>query len=110
VTRSCAGRGHGPCDNARQRHHWVKQQRIRRVHSKLKAAYERGQGPAPWSLTKACADKRLWSWTCWRHHKPLEEGDIRPQLPRGFWDAVREYGLLGELPRWLQDHPEARER
>jgi hypothetical protein len=96
-----AGRG-DPCDHARQRHHVVKQSKIDRVHAKLKAEHKRGRGPKPWSLTRAKADKRNLVWTCWRHHKPIEEHIEIRDLPPGFWDFVATYDLYPELPRHLK--------
>lgn len=92
-----AGRG-DPCDAARQAHHHVKQQRIRRVWATLNADYRRGRGPRPWSLRKALDDRRNLVYTCYRHHK---EETAMP-LPVGFWEFVAEYKLVGVVPRHLQ--------
>lgn len=97
-----AGRG-DPCDHARQRHHVVKQQAIKRLHAKLLAAHRRGHIEKPWPLSKALRDKRNLVWTCWRHHKPIEEHIEARDLPAAFWDFVQEYALWPDLPRHLKE-------
>lgn len=102
MSRQCYAAGKGdPCDSARQRHHPIKKQAIRRVHRTLSAARRRSAlAPKPWSISKALNDPRLWIWTCYRHHK---EETAMP-LPEGFWDAVDEYaGLRAVVPRWLHE-------
>jgi hypothetical protein len=103
----CFARGrHGrTCDHARQRHHIVTQQHIRRDHATLRAAYRRG-GPKPWKLSRALTDRRLWVWVCWAHHQLETSGKLRVEkadLPPGFWDAVAEYGLERHVPAHLSD-------
>lgn len=77
------------------------------MHRSLSAAYRRSQGPKPWSVQKALKDPRLQIVTCWRHHKPIEEEQLEPPLPAGFWNAVAEYGLESELPRYLAERQAA---
>jgi hypothetical protein len=103
------GRHGRTCDHARQPHHIVKRQHIRLVHRSLVAAHRRG-GPAPaWKLHTAVKDRRLILPVCWAHHQLETSGKLRVEaadLPDGFWDAVREYGLQTYVPDHLTDPEE----
>jgi hypothetical protein len=79
-----------------QRHHVVKQARIRREWRRLMAEKRRG-GPDPWSVTRALADRRNLIPVCLACHK--EERPL--PLPAGFWEFVADYGLEAALPRHL---------
>lgn len=92
---SCFARGQvRECYGREQGHHVVSQQRIRRLHAELVAAFRRGMGPRPWGLGRALSDRRLQVRVCWGHHQLVEQRRVYVrELPDGFWDAVREYGL-----------------
>lgn len=85
-------------------HHLISQQRIRRVWKTLNAGYRRG-GPKPWSLRRCLEDRRNMVRICWEpHHQRVENRIIyveAHQLPDGFFDFVREYGLEAQVDqRW----------
>lgn len=80
------------------RHHLVKQQRIRARWRSLKYF---NLGKAPWKLTRALNDPRLVLEVCGFDGCHREEEPM--PIPDGFWDAVSEYGLAPDLPRWLAD-------
>lgn len=92
---SCFARGQvRECYGREQGHHVVPQQRIRDRHRTLLAAYRRGMGLRPWSLRRALEDRRLQVRVCWGHHQLVEQRRVYVrELPDGFWEAVREFGL-----------------
>jgi hypothetical protein len=95
---------HRPCYGRPTVHHIVSQARLKREHASLSAAYRRGEGPRPWSLTKALKDERNLREVCWGCHQCVEAGSIPVEvsdLPEGFWEFVSEYRLAGLLPRHL---------
>lgn len=109
MTCFAVGRGGRICDGAKQRHHVVDKHGIRRAWKTLRAEHRRG-GPKPWAVTRALADGRNMLDVCWAHHQLVEGGSLHVELadvPVGFWNFVREYGLIAELPRHLQDAQEA---
>lgn len=80
------------------RHHLVKQQRIR---ARWRTLRYRAGGNAPYPLTRALNDRRLWIMVCGFDGCHVEESPV--PIPDGFWEAVDEYGLAPDLPRWLSD-------
>ena len=86
------------CDGPLEKHHVIKQQRIRKAWLTLASEYARGSGPKPWPLKKALEDPRNIVIACKRTHH-VEESAV--PVPDGFWDYVREYELEPCLPRWL---------
>jgi hypothetical protein len=78
------------------RHHPIKQQRIR---ARWRTLRYRNGGEAPYKLTRALNDSRLWIMVCGFDGCHVEESPV--PLPDGFWIAVDEYGLAPDLPRWL---------
>jgi hypothetical protein len=51
---TCFAKGrHRPCYGRPTVHHILSRQRIKREHASLAAAYRRGEGPRPWSLTQS---------------------------------------------------------
>lgn len=105
VTCFAVGRGGRTCDGAKQRHHVVPKQGIRRAWKTLAAAQRRG-GPRAWRVGRVMTDGRNMLDVCWAHHQLVEGGSLRVELtdvPTGFWAFVTEYGLYGELPRHLME-------
>jgi hypothetical protein len=102
---TCFAKGrHRPCYGRLTVHHILSKQRLRREHASLSAAYRRGEGPRPWSLTKALKDERNLREVCWGCHQCVEAGSIPVELsdlPEGFFEFVSEYRLAGLLPRHL---------
>lgn len=82
------------------RHHVVKQQKIRRRWRTLRY---RGAGKAPYTLTSALTDPRLWIPVCGFDGCHREESPV--PVPDGFWAAVRHYQLEPDLPRWIGEPP-----
>lgn len=80
------------------RHHLVKQQRIR---NRWRTLRYRAGGESPYPLTRALNDPRLWIMVCGFDGCHVEETPV--PIPDGFWEAVDEYGLAPELPRWLAE-------
>lgn len=80
------------------RHHLVKQQRIR---ARWRSLRYRAGGKAPYKLTAALTDPRLWIWVCGFDGCHVEEQ--RVPVPKDFWTAVADYGLEPDLPRWLHN-------
>jgi hypothetical protein len=78
------------------RHHPIKQQRIR---ARWRSLRYRNFGQAPYSLTAALTDPRLWIPVC--GFDGCHEEEKPCPLPDGFWDAVAHYQLEPDLPRWL---------
>jgi hypothetical protein len=103
---NCFAKGrHRPCYGRLTVHHIIAQARLRREHASLSAAYRRGEGPRPWSLTKALKDERNLREVCWGCHQCVEAGSIPVELsdlPEGFFEFVSEYRLAGLLPRHLR--------
>jgi hypothetical protein len=48
-------------------------------------------------------DPRLWIPVCGFDGCHVEEQPV--PIPKGFWDAVADYGLEPDLPRWLHTQP-----
>lgn len=90
----------GVCGKRRavHRHHLVKQQRIRRRWRSLRY---RDAGKAPYKLTSVLNDPRLYILVCGFDGCHREETPV--PIPAGFWDAVRDYELEPDLPRWLAE-------
>lgn len=91
----CSAPGCGK--RAVHRHHWVPQQRIRRAHATLMAAYRRGLGPKPWSLSEALADPRNLSPLCFRCHGQFEQKRLRLVPPASVWEFADQFGLRWSL-------------
>jgi hypothetical protein len=104
---TCFAKGrHRPCYGRPTVHHIVSQARLKREHASLSAAYRRGEGPRPWSLTKALKDEANLLSVCWGCHQCVEAGSIPVEpsdLPEGFWEFVSEYDLDGQLPLHLME-------
>jgi hypothetical protein len=102
---TCFAKGrHRPCYGRPTVHHVISQSRLKREHASLSAAYRRGEGPRPWSLTKALKDERNLLSCCWGCHQCVEARPILVELsdlPEGFFEFVSEYRLAGLLPRHL---------
>jgi len=105
LRKGCFAKGRQrKCDGRLTIHHIVSQQRIRRRHASLLAAYRRGEGPRPWALQAALKDARNFAVACWGCHQCVEAGSIVVELldlPNGFHSFVVEYGLGADLPRNL---------
>lgn len=80
------------------RHHLVKQQKIR---ARWRTLRYRAGGTAPYKLTRALNDPRLVLEVCGFDGCHREETPM--PIPDGFWDAVSDYGLAPDLPRWLSE-------
>lgn len=107
LTCFVAGRVPGrACYGGYQWHHIIPQQAIKRHWRSMRAEARRG-GPEPWTLTLALYDKRNRLPVCSGCHLGvLETGKVHVEpadLPRGFWEFVREYDLGGAVPRHLAE-------
>lgn len=80
------------------RHHVVKQQKIR---ARWRTLRYRAGGKAPYTLTRVLNDPRLYLDVCGFDGCHVEETPV--PIPDGFWDAVAEYQLDPDLPRWLAE-------
>jgi hypothetical protein len=80
------------------RHHLVKQQKIR---ARWRTLRYRAGGKPPYKLTTVLNDPRLVIDVCGFDGCHVEEAPV--PIPDGFWDAVAEYGLAPDLPRWLSE-------
>lgn len=98
----CAGCG----KKAIHDHHLVKQQRIRKRLRTL----ERQLGHKPWGITRALDDSRLQVGACGTCHPAMEDERLQVDPPDGFWDAVEAYSLQPDLPRWLGEIYDRRDR
>ena len=84
------------CRGRLQWHHVVPQQRIKRLHKSVVAAYRRG-GPKPWACSRAITDERNRVWLCVYHHGEVEAKRLYVDPPGSVLEFAREYGLEWSL-------------